>query len=138
MSAKTKQKLSNLSKPDDIAINEVSELSQRDELIESDTPAAMKVALVDAKNAQRFTEPKAINTPFPIYPANAYSNRLAGKIKVDFVISEEGRVTDVTFERGTPWIFIREMITENSDYSFTPVFIWQNVQFRGFCNSLGF
>lgn len=79
-----------------------------------------RVALLDAKKVPNFREPKAIKTPYPSYPAGAYKNKLSGKVKVDFVINEEGRVIDTEFERGTPYIFVKEIRAKLKRWRYQP------------------
>ncbi|WP_444998457.1 M56 family metallopeptidase [Aliikangiella sp. IMCC44359] len=78
-----------------------------------------KLALLDTSKSN-FKQPKAISTPYPVYPAEAYSNKLSGMIKVDFTINEYGRVVDPRFSEGVSWLFAREIRSKLMRWRYKP------------------
>ncbi len=79
-----------------------------------------KLALLEAAHVDVLVEPRAIRTPYPVYPANAYSNKLSGKVKVDFTIDKNGRVINPQFGEGTSWTFIKEIKSKLVRWRYRP------------------
>lgn len=79
-----------------------------------------KVSLLDARIEPVFIEPLAIVTPFPTYPSAAYSQKLHGSVKVEFVINENGRVTELDFEDDVPRLFIKEIQSKLRRWRYEP------------------
>ncbi len=62
-----------------------------------------------ANHAVNLIEPKALSTPYPAYPAEAFAQKLTSEIKVDFIINENGRVANMKFETTGARIFVKEV-----------------------------
>ncbi|TQV84477.1 M56 family metallopeptidase [Aliikangiella coralliicola] len=83
---------------------------------------ALKIALLDAKSHARteYVEPKALKTPYPAYPAEAYYQKLRGSVKVDFVIDERGNVSNMRFKTDGPHVFVNEIKSKLRRWKYEP------------------
>ncbi|MET1253718.1 M56 family metallopeptidase [Aliikangiella maris] len=80
----------------------------------------LNTKLASRQTSVQYKEPKAIYTPYPGYPAEAYTSQLSGKIKVDFTIDARGRVTDLNFSDGASWLFVREIKDKLKQWRYKP------------------
>ncbi|WP_196138231.1 TonB family protein [Aliikangiella sp. G2MR2-5] len=67
-----------------------------------------------------YTEPRALNTPYPSYPAEAFLQKLKGKVKVDFIIDENGNVDDLEISNSISRVFVREIKNKLRRWKYEP------------------
>ena len=103
--------------PDEVSTNENPSVESSAEIAPT---KPIRVALIEKPKNTAFKEPIALKTPYPVYPAGAFKNNLKGRVKVDFVINEEGRVISPSFNEGTPWIFSREIRSKLKRWRYVP------------------
>ena len=70
--------------------------------------------------SDRFVEPRALDTPYPAYPAEAYYQKLSGSVKVDFVINEQGKVVDMEFKTADSRLFVKEIKSKLRRWKYQP------------------
>ena len=72
-----------------------SQIADTDELFEQESNDSFKVASLDLASVKDYTDPKAIYTPYPNYPKQAWNKMISQTVRVKFVINKEGKVKNI-------------------------------------------
>jgi protein TonB len=64
--------------------------------------------------------PKAIAQPSPAYPFDLRESQAEGEVQLDFTITAQGRVTDLTVVRSSNWVFRDLALAAVRLWRFTP------------------
>jgi len=84
-------------------------------------PVAKSAPVITATPIKsKIIQPKAIRAEAPYYPMKAKRKKLQADVSVSFLVSERGRVTDITFDEETHSIFQREIKKTLKNWRFTP------------------
>ena len=84
--------------------------------------AAERATQQAAKPAATSNDLRAISTPSPGYPRDAYRDRASGEVQVEFTVGTDGSVTSARVVRADPpRVFDREAVAAVRRWRFEPV-----------------
>lgn len=79
-----------------------------------------KVASLDLASIKDYSDPKAIYTPYPRYPKQAWSKMVNQTVAVNFVINTDGKVEDVVVQGRVGRSFVREVKRKLRKWRYEP------------------
>ena len=80
----------------------------------------LRTAALDLQSVASFKEPKAIFTPYPKYPRRAWDKMINQTVRVNFSITKDGTVGDISIMEGADREFSREITRKLRSWKYKP------------------